>query len=317
MKKKLLKISFKILIATSLLAWFLYKSDVAKILENILSLPVNILFYALAVNFIYLIIKSFRWKLLLPQYPLKKLVELSFISQFYSVISAGQFVGEAAKIYILGKGQKDAGQIAMSVFIDKITGIIGLIIVAVFGLALTPTILPKSLSFSFIAAAALCLISIFLIRLPFIYNFLLNLLSGWHDRAAKFKRPLALAARLLEAWYLYSKKTRIIFLSVILSIIFQIVLLAVYMILSYGLNIKISFLDWCWLLGVLSGLLVLPITIGGLGVREGTLVGLLGFFLVAPEKALALSFSIFAVQLVFALIGGIVETRRAKVFLVN
>lgn len=305
-----LRFILKILVAIVLLSWFLYKSDVNKIFENIYNLPLKILLSAVILDFIYLFIKSFRWQLLLPQYSIRQLVELSFISQFYSLISAGQFVGEAAKIYILGKGKKDAGQITMSVLIDKITGIIGLIIVAIFGLFFTPTILPKSLTWTFIVSAILCLVLIFSIRLPFIYNLLFKFLNSRLNKSIRLKKIFNSAINLLAAWHVYSKKIKYIFISIVLSVIFQLVLVGVYMILSYGFGISISFLDWCWLLGFITVLLVLPITIGGIGVREGSLVGLLGFFMITPEKALALSFSIFGLQLVFAAIGGIIEIKR-------
>jgi hypothetical protein len=314
MNKHLVKTGFKIIIAAGLLGWFLSKSDISKIFESFSNLSINFLLAAIGFDFIYLIIKSFRWRLLLPQYTLVKLLQLSFISQFYSVFSAGQFVGEAAKIYILGKGQKESGQIAMSVLIDKVTGIIGVIGVAILGLIFTKTVLPKSLILIFPILAAACLISIFLIKLPLVYNLLIKFFTNWLNRSIRLKKPVGLLIRLIEAWHIYSKKTKVIFLAVILSVIFQLVAVSFYLTLSYGFGVKVSFFDWCWVLGVLSGLLVLPITIGGIGLREGSLVGLLGFFSIAPEKALALSFAIFGIQLIFAVIGGIFEIQRTKMF---
>lgn len=314
MSKSILKTVLKILVAVVLLSWLLFKSDVKIIFENISALPMKVFLAAVFLDLFYLFIKSFRWRLFLPQYPILKLIAISFIGQFYSVVSVGQFVGEAAKIYILGKGQKESGQIAMSVFIDKITGIIGLIILAILGLFFTPTILPKSLVWSFSVVAILCLVLIFLVRLPFIYCQLLKLFNFQFTKYARLKKIFVWAVSLLESWYVYSKKTKYIFISIVLSIIFQLVLVGVYVILSRGLDIKISFFDWCWILGILSGLLVLPITVAGIGVREVSLVGLLGFFMVAPEKALALSFSVFGIQLIIAFIGGIIEAKRTGMF---
>lgn len=206
MNKQWSKTGLKILVAISLLGWFLCSSDVKKIFENLSSLSFEVLAAAVILGLIYQVIKSFRWWLLLPQYTVVKLIELNLISQFYSLFSAGQFVGEGAKIYILGKGQKEAGRIAMSVLIDKITGIIGLVLVAVFGLAFTKTSLPKSLTLTFIAAAILCLILIFLIRLKFIYNFLEKFLSDWLAAAVKLRKFIGWTIRLLEAWYGFPKK---------------------------------------------------------------------------------------------------------------
>jgi hypothetical protein len=314
MSKFSLKIILKSLVAIILLGWFLHKNDVNIILGHISGLSLRIFLAAAALDLVYILIKSLRWKLLLPPYSIFKLIELSFISQFYSVVSVGQFAGEAAKVYILSKGQKEVGQIAMSVLIDKITGIIGLIIVAIVGLFFTQTILPANLTRTFIAVAILCLIIIFLARLPFIHGQLLKLFNNWHGRSVKLKKIFGWTISVLEAWYVYSKKIKYIFISIILSIIFQLVLVGVYMILSYGVGVHISFFDWCWVLGILSAVLVLPITIGGIGVREGSLVGMLGFFMIDSEKALALSFSAFGIQLIFAMVGGIIEGKRTGIF---
>lgn len=309
-----LKTTLKILVAIALLSWFLIKSDLNKVFANIANLSINILFAALLINFIYIIIKSFRWRLFLPQYSLAKLFKLSLICQFYTIFSFGQFAGEAAKIYILGKGRENSGQIAMSVLIDKVCGIIGPVIIAIFGLIFTKIILPKSLIWTFIIMVIICLILIFSVRLPLFYQALSGFFVNWLKRSRRFVGLINLFIKTIEAWYIYSKQIRIILASIFLSVILQLLSIGIYMILSSGFAIPVSFFDWCWLSSIISGLLVLPITIGGLGVREGSLVGLLGFFAIAPEKALALSFSLFGVQLFFAVIGGLVETRRSKMF---
>ena len=76
------------------------------------------------------------------------------------------------------------------------------------------------------------------------------------------------------------------------------------------MNINIAMIDWCWILGLLSIALFLPITIGGIGVREGTLVGIMGSMGIAQEKALALSFVIFGTQIIVSLIGGVIAGFR-------
>jgi hypothetical protein len=51
----------------------------------------------------------------------------------------------------------------------------------------------------------------------------------------------------------------------------------------------------------------MPVTIGGIGLREASFVGLLGGLGVGSEKALVLSFCIFGLQIIGALTGGIVN----------
>ncbi len=317
MNRKAIKIFFKILVGAGLIGWFLYRSDVEEIKSSIAMLAPALFLSAVFLNLFFMFLKSVRWKLFLPDERLVELIKLSFISQFYAVISAGQVVGEAAKIYIFGKGKRDAEQIAMSVLLDKIIGIIGLSIVALIGLALSPSVLPESLSLGVAAASLLCAIFIFSVRLALIRESLLKLLKVRLNLSAGFNKILNSAVRLIEAWHLYSGKLKIIFLSVFLSVFFQLAQVGVYFVLSRGLGFSISFPDWCWLSAVVGGLTVLPLTIGGLGLREASLVGLLGFFKIAPEPALALSFSFFTVQLIIAAVGGLLEIKRTGICQIN
>jgi uncharacterized membrane protein YbhN (UPF0104 family) len=84
------------------------------------------------------------------------------------------------------------------------------------------------------------------------------------------------------------------------------------LILAKAIGINISYYDWCWVFGVISIVVLLPVTIGGVGLREGGFVLLLGYFGVQNDKALALSLSIFGLQITGALIGGAIDLLIAK-----
>ena len=58
--------------------------------------------------------------------------------------------------------------------------------------------------------------------------------------------------------------------------------------LSRGLQLHIGFFDWSLIVGALTLALFLPLTIGGLGVREGTLIGILGIYGYGSETAIAI-----------------------------
>jgi hypothetical protein len=52
---------------------------------------------------------------------------------------------------------------------------------------------------------------------------------------------------------------------------------------------------------------ILPLSLGGIGIREGAFVGVLGFLGIGSELALALSFTILGLQLFGALIGAAID----------
>jgi uncharacterized membrane protein YbhN (UPF0104 family) len=59
-------------------------------------------------------------------------------------------------------------------------------------------------------------------------------------------------------------------------------------------NISLSIIEWLAISAVISMVQLIPVTIAGLGLREGAFVGLLGLFGVSAEKAFALSITKFA-----------------------
>lgn len=310
MNKRWLKILLKISFAVVVLAWFLYKSDVGMIFKDLLSLSATVLAMAILLNILNVILKSYRWHLLLPQYSFNSLLKLNFISQYYSFFLAGQLTGEAAKLYILGKGKPDSGQIAMSILIDKIIGIIGMVILAIFGLIFSRQQLSAGIFWSFIFLIIVSLLIIFLVQLKFFYKIFNKLIEFFKIKFNRLEKFWEKLENSVDAWVHYGRQRKIIFIGVIIGIMFQLIAVVINIMLAKNFGWQISFYDWCWILGVLSVALVLPITIGGLGLREGTLVGLLAIFSISSEKVLTLSFILFGLQLILAVIGGAMELTR-------
>jgi len=84
-----------------------------------------------------------------------------------------------------------------------------------------------------------------------------------------------------------------------------------YEILAHALGLPLSFVTLGWVRSVVLIVTALPITVAGLGVREGVLLLLLRPYGVADHDALAFSLLIFAVTIVGAgLLGGIFEAVR-------
>ena len=77
--------------------------------------------------------------------------------------------------------------------------------------------------------------------------------------------------------------------------------------LMRAVNINISIVSIAWITAAVCFLQMLPISISGLGVREGAFVFLLKRYGVYASDAMALSLLMFGVLVVFALIGGVFE----------
>lgn len=93
-----------------------------------------------------------------------------------------------------------------------------------------------------------------------------------------------------------------------ISLLAQAPSILVFSVLGDGLGLAVPLLSMAWVRSVVVILSLLPISIGGVGVREGALVLTLGAFAVPAADALALSILVFATTILApGLAGGLVE----------
>jgi uncharacterized membrane protein YbhN (UPF0104 family) len=83
-----------------------------------------------------------------------------------------------------------------------------------------------------------------------------------------------------------------------------------FMLVALSLDLHISFMTIGWIRVVMHALLMLPISMAGIGVREGSLVVLLQEYAVSPNDAVALAFLLFIVQLLSTSTGGLFEVKN-------
>ncbi|MHA2013515.1 MAG: lysylphosphatidylglycerol synthase transmembrane domain-containing protein [Candidatus Helarchaeota archaeon] len=299
----------KLFFALGLLIWLLLQSDLFKLYQIILQLSVGYVLLAFVILLLALIINAIKWYILLRQYNITTLFKLNLVGIYYSLLLPGQFFGEVIKAYRLGKGKQDAEQIAASVAIDKITGILGNMLVGLFGLYATSQILPSILVWTLSLA-----IIIFIMVLLTAQLLAIPLKRSFHYIIRLFPRTQLVMQQLenlLNAWLEYFKRPLLLLGSILLGIIFQLFNIGITLILAMNLNINITWIDFCWIITIVSLALFLPLTIAGIGIREGVFVSTLALLGVPTEQALALSFSVFGLSLATAIIGGLVELNQA------
>jgi uncharacterized membrane protein YbhN (UPF0104 family) len=118
------------------------------------------------------------------------------------------------------------------------------------------------------------------------------------------KRPIICLRRAVDAWKVYLNSPAKLVASILMGVLYQAMIVGMHAILCRHLGIPVSFFDLCWICAVQALLVLLPITIAGVGLRESGYVGMLGFLGVSASSSLALSLSIFSLQIIGALIGG-------------
>lgn len=259
---------------------------------------------AAAVWMVAFISATLRWQVLLHaidiRLPLLMLVALNFSSFFYGKILPGAVSGDVLKTIRLGQKQGCLEEIALSVTADRVVGLLVVGTFALSGVFSAPEIV-ASLELSkgalivmgSILVAALMAGGIVIVYWPK----LLGRFPWWQERADKVVSVLVM----------YWRSPSSIALSLLLSLVFQLAWVYMVWIIFTSFDIVVPFVVLLWAVALVNIITFLPISVGGLGVREGALVLLLSLYGIPAHQVMAASLSYFALGAGFAAVGGVVE----------
>lgn len=291
-----------------ILIFFLFKQiDKRIIFENIKNADKLFLALAFLLNFFIYFFCFLRWRMLIKASgifaPLKRLIAAFCGGIFFNVLLPSAIGGDIVRVLDLGSFLKKRRTVFATVLLDRLSGCIGVVIVA-WGAFL--------LGFRFIYHQNIFYsISLITILLLLILFFLFN--SFLFNRIIKILDNLPFLIRInnfLKDFYVqistFKNYKKIILKSILLSIFIQIIGPIGFYLLAQGLGIKIKIIYFFIFIPLIGAITLLPISLGGLGIRDVACVFF--FSQVGVSKALAFSASLisFFFILIYAGLGGII-----------
>lgn len=256
---------------------------------------------------------AWRWWLLLRVQSLNLNLHwahwVTWISQFYNAFLLGGLGGDVARVFYICRDEptrKSAG--LATIALDRVMGLVVLMSLAAIALVTKTSALAREpgLRWIFVIAVAISVGSVvaawILLRLePQRWPAWLRGMLGEHrlstiadllarTRAGKREHALALLAS-YAIWLLD---------------------IAAVWLLAGAVGLPLPWLETCIAVAVAYAVTALPISVGGHGVREGALLGVLGLFALLPKTeagqnaALLLAVLVWAVTIIWSLFGGLV-----------
>ncbi len=292
----------RMVISLGLLTFFLTKVGVRETWERLQGANIG---YLLAVFLLYLlsiVLRSYRWRIFLNaqgvRVSLPKLISLYLIGVFFNLVLPSGFGGDVVRIYELSQYSSRTASSITTVFMDRLSGFLALFAMATLALAFSYRLVPPEVGVTIIAI------------------FLASLVGT----GALFSRPLWRRLKGLPLLSSLAEKERVkeLYLSaqsytptpfvqaISLSLAFNILLMIMNYLAALSFGVEISFWYFLLFIPMISLLLVLPISLSGLGVREGAYIYLFSRVGVPPSSALAISLSIYAVTVATGLIGALI-----------
>lgn len=304
----------KAVVSVLLVALLLWRVDVAEVGRVLAVASPGLMALAALLFFLMHALNALKLRVLLPEQRAGRLLAYTLVAQLYALVLPGQLAGEAVKAYRLsrdegrgeGQGEADGGRIVSAVAFDKMTGIGGLLLLTGGGLAV------QSARFGGGLLAAVGLVLAGLVAAAGLLAWVparAALLAVLGFRAGPRREAWLLGPlrRFLDAWHAQARQPGRAALSVAGGIAVQVCAVAGSQALGLAVGIDQPFSVWCAVIGLMSVIVLMPVTVAGIGLREASLIGLLELVGVPHAQSLALGFGILAFQVMVALLGAVVD----------
>lgn len=296
----------KVLVSLSALVLIIIFVDFSEIFSGLQKLSVPFVVAALLFYTGCQWLSCWRWQIILRSTGYRARMGVLFSSyfggMFLNTLLPGAVGGDAYRVYRIAQQSQQSELAFVSVFLERITGVFALLAIALISIppafsliGLWDVILLLVLCTAMVAGMVMLIASPRLLKFsqPWLNRLKLRVLS---EKLSNIQHLLRVFAqhRLAMA------------LTLLLSVLFQLLVVLYYYLIAQQLQISVSYLQLLIFTAIIVAITLLPISLGGLGVKEGLLVYLFSRVGLSAEEAIVLSLTVTALSWLLSLPGGLV-----------
>ncbi len=272
-----------------------------------------LLLAAFAAAIVSIMFDVWRWAILLNclgyRYRFALLFRLRIISFFFNVFVPGGVGGDIARIALLPtpptpeEGRRYRSRVTAAVVMDRVVGMAGLMLLALVGLLFAPrllasaNILPVFILLS--AGIALAIIALFNSRVHDVIRGLLavplKLLESFHAVLGEVKAAICI----------YRSDHRVFKQALPICVAGHFFVVCIFAAVARSLEIDIDFLKLLMIIPLVEFVSTIPISLGGIGIRELSMIVLLTPEGVPKVAAMSISLLFLAVLITLGILGGV------------
>ncbi|CAN5564378.1 lysylphosphatidylglycerol synthase transmembrane domain-containing protein [soil metagenome] len=280
-------------VSAALICWLAWRTDWTSLGQALAQARFGLWWLAAGLYLASQGVSALRWQLLAQplgfQRTFGEYTRMYFIGMFFNLFLPTSVGGDVMRAWQLQAGGERKLHALLSVFIDRASGLFVLLCLGVCGVLASPVELPP------------------MVRNTVYLTGLGALLGGVGAIAATFfGQRFARVRKLSAAIHLYLANPGLAVSSTLLSLVVQGTNVAVVWILSLALNLDVPLGYFVVAVPMVSLMTVLPISLNGIGVREGGMVLFLSPLGVADATAVSLAVLWFMVFTAASLVGGVV-----------
>ncbi len=305
MKKRLLHTLVRIVVSVSLVSFLLWRADLPEMWSALKSAILWLMVVALALAFLRVVVSAYRWQVMLSARQMKVslplLTNYYLVGGFFNLFLPTVLGGDVMRGYELARSSGKVLDTASTVIMERIVGFLALFVICWLSLPFGYHLMAgTNVPYVVAGASGAFAVFVFVILNPKVMSKIISLTSV----IKRWNLPEKLRAAVASLHSL-GRSRDIMFKAFLISLVFQFIgILSTYCI-SEALRLHVPFTYFLIVMPVIWVLMMLPISISGLGVREAAFVLFFTQVGVPEEQAILLSLLFFALTVVIGIVGGV------------
>lgn len=301
-----LKIFLKIAVSASLMVFIIQKLPREDLHRILISIDSNIFLLAGAVLFISNFLGALQWHLLLNasgiRIPFHRTFRFYFIGLFFNNFLPANIGGDAVKVYDVSRIGGSVYQVVAVTVLDRLLGIFGLCLLASIAALLLYALQPAALLWLYLLIFLCCMI-------PAVGFYMFKPLGRILRRGVLLIKVFSLDRRMthvLDHLGRFKGKKTLVSKLVGLSLVIQALRICTHVLVGIAIGIPADTVIWVQFfvfVPLLSLAMIPPVTINGLGVREGLGILLFATIGIGRTDAFMIEFSTYVISVVISFLG--------------
>jgi glycosyltransferase 2 family protein len=310
------------LIGIGALTLVVMRSDAHGLMEALRNTRVAYLPLAVAASFAVTWLMAYRWRAILAarglQFKMGRLFVYYLIGIFFtSFVPGGGVSGDVARLIYVDREVRDKALVLSTLVYDRLVGVFMLLLIGLAATLMTRAgrqADPQSDSMIYASEAilALTLIAIATLMSGYVSSRLARLIRAT-GRRIRIVRVAEGAARTLESISELRRDGALLLRTSMLSVLIRIVWSLGCYVVAWAMGLPIGLLTLFAFISLVDIVRLMPISVGGLGVREWAVVVLFASLGITREQALTFSILAFAPIYLNAIVGGLLYISKARV----
>jgi uncharacterized protein (TIRG00374 family) len=303
-------ILLKILVSLALFAYVVAKVSPGNVWDTVRPADPRLLAAAAALFLFSSLVGSWLWGRLLRAQgvviPYRKLAAYYFVGLFFNNFLPSNVGGDIARITDASRHSGRVSPVFSATLMDRLIGVIAIGFLAVIA---SIAALPELKFYGIYAALA----AVFVLSVAaFLSIFDRRVLQAmeWPFRAVGAHSAAAAVGRMFDDLHGFRNQGGALLAAFVASTVVQISRIYVHYLVGLALGVRIAAGYYFLFVPILAALISLPISLNGLGVREGAAVMLFGMAGLTKQQAFAVPFVTYLVSVVISLLGGLIFLSR-------